>query len=123
MKTINTGDIFQIGEHIIACGDSLDSAFVSKVLGTKKIRAIISDPPYGVAYVENKKDFVNIAVKDKIIKGDHLQSDEEYRAFTKKWLLNAVPHLETYNTCYIFNCDLMYSALRLGMKDAGLYYS
>ena len=124
METINKGDIFKVGDHVIACGDCLDSNFVRKVIGINKIRAVITDPPYGVAYVENKKDFVNLAVKNnKVIAGDHLQSDEEYRKFTKDWLSCVTPHLEKYNTCYIFNCDLMYPALRLGMKDAGYFYS
>lgn len=123
METIKKGDIYKIGEHIIACGDSTDTAFVAKIIGTRKIRAIVTDPPYGVAYVENKKGFVNLVKDTKAIVGDHLQSDDEYRMFTKKWLSCITPHLETYNTCYIFNCDLMYPALRLGMKDAGFYYS
>ena len=57
MKTfIQQGDIYKIGDHTIACGDALDNGFVSKVIGDKKIRCILSDPPFGVAYVEGKKD-------------------------------------------------------------------
>ncbi len=46
MKNIKQGDVFKLGEHIIACGDSLNTSFVSQVIGDKKIRAIISDPEY-----------------------------------------------------------------------------
>ena len=56
MKNTQQGDIYTLGEHIIACGDSLDTAFVSRVIGDKKIRAITTDPPYAVAYVEGKRD-------------------------------------------------------------------
>jgi site-specific DNA-methyltransferase (adenine-specific) len=124
MTTIQQGDIWKIGEHVIACGDSLDPVFVSKVIGDKKIRAIISDPPYGVAYVEGKKELSKLGVdSDKAIAGDQLQSDKEYAVFTKEWLDAAQPHLETYNACYIFNGDSMFPALREGMKAAGFYYS
>lgn len=121
---VNKGDIFKIGNHIIGCGDSTDREFVYKIIGNHKIRSIITDPPYGVAYVENKRGFLELGVKDeKIIIGDHLQTDSEYEDFTKKYLGIIVPHLEEYNTCYIFNADPMFPALRCGMKYSGFYYS
>lgn len=121
---INKGDIFRVGNHIIGCGDSLDKEFVAKVIGNNKIRAVVTDPPYGVAYVENKKGFAKLGVKDeKIIIGDHIQSEDEYEEFTRKYLGAVVPYLEEYNACYIFNADPMFPALRIGMKNAGFYYS
>jgi len=121
---ISKGDIFKVGNHIIGYGDSTDIDFVSKVIGGNKIRAIVTDPPYGVAYVENKKGFVKLGVKDeKIIVGDHLQSEDEYGDFTRKYLGAVTPYLENYNGCYIFNADPMFPSLRKGMKDAGFYYS
>ncbi len=121
--TIKQGDIWQLGEHIIGCGSSLDTAFVSKVVGDRKIRAIVSDPPYGVAYVEGKRDFNKLGAANKAIIGDQLQTDVQYTAFTKQWLEAVVPHLESYNAAYIFNSDLQYPALRAGMQAAGFYYS
>jgi site-specific DNA-methyltransferase (adenine-specific) len=121
---VNKGDIFQIGNHVIGCGDSTDREFVKKVIGKNKIRTILCDPPYGVAYVENKKGFAKLGVKDeKIIAGDHLQSEEEYENFTKKYLGVVIPYLEEHNAVYIFNADPMFPSLRSGMKQAGFYYS
>lgn len=123
-KIIQPGEIYKLGEHIIGCGSCLDSEFVNKIIGDKKIRAIISDPPYGVAYVEGKKDLSKLGVdSDKVIIGDQLQTDEEYILFTKTWLEAVKAHLDSYNACYIFNGDMMYPALRTGMKEAGFYYS
>ena len=122
---INQGDIYKLGEHIIACGDALDVEFVNKVVGDIKIRAIISDPPYGVSYVEGKKYLKQKLGIDsnKSIVGDQLQTDEEYTLFTKTWLEAVKPHLASYNASYIFNGDLMFPALRTGMKEAGFHYS
>jgi DNA modification methylase len=121
---INKGNIFKIGDHVVGCGDSTDKEFVSKVIGSNKIRAIVCDPPYGVAYVENKKGFAKLGTDDdKKIVGDHLQSESEYENFTKKYLGAVIPHLENINAVYIFNSDLMFSSLRSGMKHAGFYYS
>ncbi len=122
--SIQQGDIWSVGGHVIGCGSSLDSAFVNRVIGERKIRAIVTDPPYGVAYVEGKKDISTLGVdNEKAIIGDQLQTEEEYADFTKSWLGPAIPHLDDYNACYIFNSDLMYFALRQGMKDAGFHYS
>lgn len=121
---INKGDIFKIGNHIIGCGDSTDREFVNKVIGKNKIKAIITDPPYGVAYVENKKGFTKLGVKEeKVIENDHLQTEREYENFTLKYLGLTIPFLEEYNACYIFNADLMFPALRNGIKNSGFYYS
>lgn len=124
MMEIKQGEIYTVKGHVVACGDSLDQDFAEKVIGGRKIRAIVSDPPFGVEYVESKRIFNNLGVKNaKNIIGDQLQSDEEYQEFTRKWLEAAKPHLEPYNACYIFNSDLMYPALRKGMEEAGLHYS
>lgn len=121
---VTKGDIFKIGNHIVACGDSLDRAFVAKIIGNNKIRAVITDPPYGVAYVENKKGFLKLSTdEDKTITNDHIQTEEEYEEFTRTYLGSVIPHLEEYNAVYIFNADPMFPSLRAGMKSAGFYYS
>lgn len=123
-RKIQQGSIWQLGEHILGCGDSTDKDFVEKVVGERKIKCILTDPPYGVAYVEGKQGFNQIGREtNKVIAGDELQTEEKYTAFTKQYLDAIKDHLESYNACYIFNGDLMYPALRAGMKQAEFYYS
>lgn len=122
MNKIKKGDIYKVGNHIIGCGDSTDKNFVKAVVGERKIKAIITDPPYGVAYVENKKGIVDLNVS-KEIKGDHLQTEYEYSRFTEKWLKAISPHLDDYNTFHIFNSDLMFLALRTGIVMAVFHFS
>jgi 16S rRNA G966 N2-methylase RsmD len=83
---IQNGDIYKLGDHVLGCGSSTDKDFVDKVIGDKKIRCVICDPPYGIAYVEGKKNLnQKLGVNsDKAIIGDQLQTDEEYSEFTKK---------------------------------------
>lgn len=45
------GQIFQLGNHRLMCGDSTDWKDVSKLMDGKKARLIFTDPPYGVSYV------------------------------------------------------------------------
>lgn len=121
--SIKNGEIYKVADHIIACGDCLDPEFVSKVIGDMKIKAVITDPPYGVDYVKNKKDVARLGVKDpKEILGDHIQSEQEYEKFTEKWIKAVLPYLGLYNTFHIFNSDAMLLALRSGMRSSGLYF-
>ena len=113
-NSIKLGDIFQLDVHTIACGDSRDIPFVQSVVGKWKIKAIITDPPYGVAVTESKRNFQSLK-KDKVIENDHIQTDEEYIMFTSQWLGAVLPYLERKNAMYIFNSDKMLFALREGM--------
>lgn len=111
------GDIYKLGSHILGCGSSLDKDFVDKVIavgGVLAVRAIVSDPPYGVAYK---------AKNHELIENDQIQTEDEYSEFTKAYLDIIKTHLESYNAFYIFNSDMMYPALRTGIKQAGYYYS
>lgn len=132
MKTIEQGEVWKLGEHVLGCGSSTDPVFVDCVMAQlpegMKVRAIVTDPPYGVAYVEGKRDFNKLAADAhqggvRAIMNDHIQSESTYAAFTKEYLDAVKDHLAPYNACYLFNSDLMFRALRTGMEAAGFYYS
>lgn len=116
-RVITIGEIYKVGNHVAACGDSRDRAFVSKVIGTGKIDLIVSDVPYGVGYVENK--FTAGGVKHAPILNDHPQSEEEFSAFTRAWLEAAKPFMAKKNTAYVFCGDRMLFAFRDGLIKAG----
>jgi len=121
-NSIKSGSIYQLGNHFIACGDSRDKELVTRLVGKLKIKAVISDPPYGCAIVESKDGFGSI-LKDKVIANDHLQSDTEYKIFTRDWIKAVTPHLSPKNAIYIFNSDKMIFALRDGMVEAGVKFA
>lgn len=110
------GTIWQLGEHRLALGDSSDATLLKRLIGNEKIALICTDPPYGVAAVEAKRDFKPL-VKNKAIANDHIQSDDEYRSFSKAWLEAIAPHLARKNSCYVFNADKMVWPLREAMLD------
>lgn len=126
--TVQQGDIYKLGDHLLGCGSSADKPFVEKIIGKNKIRCILTDPPYGVAYVEGKRDFSKLGADNtaggvREIINDQTQTEGQYTAFTAAWLNAVKERLDHYNTVYIFNSDLMFCALRDGMKEVGFFYS
>jgi site-specific DNA-methyltransferase (adenine-specific) len=61
------GDLYEIGEHRLLCGDSTDSDQVAKLMDGEKADMVMTDPPYGV---EIKGKFTGT------ILNDNLQGDE-----------------------------------------------
>lgn len=47
------GDLWQIGEHRLLCGDATKSEDVERVMGAERAGAVVTDPPYGVAVVKS----------------------------------------------------------------------
>ena len=116
--SIKEGEIYKLGEHRLACGDCRNPKLVKKLIGSQKIKMILTDPPYGVGYVENKKGFCQIK-KDVAIVNDSVDSEASYKIFTRDWLNAARPYLSIKNSYYVFNSDRMIFALKDGMADAG----
>lgn len=119
---IQKNDIYQLGSHYLACGDCLDPTIVERLTGERRVSLILTDPPYGVGYVENKASF-NMPKKNKVIANDQLRTDVEYGDFMAGWLNLIKPHLADKNSYYLFNSDKMLFAMREGIQLAGFKFA
>lgn len=63
------GDVFELGRHRLICGDSTDPAVVEQLMQGEQAALVITDPPYGVAYVGKSED---LAADRKTIANDNL---------------------------------------------------
>lgn len=119
---INPGDFYQLGTHRLLCADSTKPEAVHALTQEQKINLLLTDPPYGVGYVESKQHF-NALTKDKIITNDQEQTEDEYQQFSERWLSVLLPHLALKNSLYIFNSDRMLFALRKAMDIHNIKFS
>jgi len=46
--SVELGQMWQLGEHRVVCGDCTDRAVVERVMGGEKAGAVVTDPPYGI---------------------------------------------------------------------------
>lgn len=50
------GDLWQLGNHRLLCGDSTKIDDVERLMGGEKADMVFTDPPYGVSYTKKTKE-------------------------------------------------------------------
>ena len=116
------GDIWQLGEHRLMCGDSIDLQQVKTLMGGVRADMVFTDPPYGVA-IGDKNAMLNSVQKAgrccKNIINDTLPVDKLYDVL-RQAMENVKANCEddaTYFVCAPPGGDM---GLMMMMKDAGL---
>ena len=48
------GEMYELGNSILMCGDSTDAEDVARLTDNKKVKLVLTDPPYGIDVVQSK---------------------------------------------------------------------
>ena len=82
IKTPKTqkGDIWQLGDHFLMCGDSTSAEDVARLMDGTKADLSVTDPPYNVYYTGKTADKLKIGQD---CMGDHAFHDFLVAAFTR----------------------------------------
>jgi DNA modification methylase len=76
---VKPGQLWELGEHRLICGDCTDSAVVARVMADECADLVLTDPPYSVNYGEKNRALNSIGRSNRIesdIEGDDLSTEE-----------------------------------------------
>jgi len=71
------GDLYQLGDHRLLCGDSTDIVAVERLMDGQKADMVFTDPPYGIAYSSKKFDGNKTGVTNKRNKAPMIIGDDQ----------------------------------------------
>lgn len=106
------GDIYQLGDHRLMCGDSTLIDNVEALMGGEKADLLITDPPYNVDYTGKTKDALKIE-NDKM-------EDGNFRQFLYDAFISAFTVMKEGASFYIWHADSEGYNFRGACRDAGL---
>lgn len=105
------GDIYQLGDNRVMCGDSTVLEDVEKLMGGEKADMLLTDPPYNVNYEGKTKDKLKI-------KNDQMGNDN-FRQFLTDAFSNADMVMKPGAVFYIWHADSEGYNFRGACFDAG----
>lgn len=105
------GDLYELGQHRVLCGDSTQLEAVLALCGDNKVDMLVTDPPYNVAYTGKTKDALTI-------ENDEM-SDVGFRQFLVDAFTNAFQAMKAGASFYIFHADSEGYNFRGAIHDIG----
>ena len=112
------GDIWQLGDHRLICGDSTDANIINYLMGGEKADLVVTDPPYNMAYEGsgNTKDRAS-----KRILNDNMP-EPEFEQFMQKVYNAYYASMKDGASIYVFYKELGSGVFMRKMRDAGLTF-
>jgi DNA modification methylase len=76
------GDTWTAGDHVIHCGDSLDEASYSAIMGDEKARLCVTDPPFNVPIAGHVSGLGQVQHRE-FVQASGEMTSEQFSAFLK----------------------------------------
>ena len=105
------GDLYQLGNHRLLCGDSASLDDVAKLMGGEQADMLLTDPPYNVAYEGATEDKLTIQNDD--------MEDEDFRQFLRDVYASADSAMKPGASFYIWHADSEGYNFRGAAHDVG----
>lgn len=90
------GEMYELGNSILMCGDSTSAEDVARLMGGEKADMVFTDPPYGVSMSRSL-----VSGKDNSIMNDDL-NDKDFSAFLEKAIKNIVDYSKNNTPLYLW---------------------
>lgn len=107
------GDIYVLGQHAIACGDSTDPEVLASLMGGGVADMVFTDPPYGVDYSGSGKNSSNRIMNDNL-------GDDEFAKLLTGAFRAAFANTKSTAGWYVFHDPSTQSKFEASLAAAGL---
>lgn len=112
---VSRGELYEIGEHRVLCGDSTKPEDIERLMKGEKADLVWTDPPYGVSY----KGTNNPNGKSwDVIEGDNLR-DSELQSFLKAIFQNAREASKTNAALYTCYASSNHQEFEKALEESG----
>jgi DNA modification methylase len=111
------GNIIELGNHLLICGDSTDPKVIEKLSREKVANMIYFDPPYNISLDYNK----GVGGKGKYGgQTNDNKTEAEYIEFLKKILKNGLSITKENANCFIWNDENNIALVQSLFKELGI---
>lgn len=109
------GDLIEIGEHRLLCGDSTQTDTFKTLFGEQLADMVVTDPPYNVAYEGKTKDALKIENDD--------MSDSDFYQFLYDFYTALGSYTKAGGAWYVWQPDKYINVFVDSFLDSGFKFS
>jgi DNA modification methylase len=100
-QVVAKGDVWCLGNHVIACGDSQEAELMCRLMGERRAAVVFADPPYNVKIGGHVSGLGKIVHREFAMASGEM-SVEEFKSFLLRFLVALLPLL--VNGAILFVC-------------------
>lgn len=119
------GEVYELGRHRLICGDALDPEVLRKLVGTKRMHLVFTDPPYGVSYEGHPESTIapeereaGAKPKFEMIRGDDLRG-KELRTFLRDAFFAGAKVARPSAAWYVWHASSTQALFEAALADCG----
>lgn len=106
------GDVYELGEHVVVCGDSTNKDHVDNLMKGNKADVVFTDPPYNVNYSGKGENTSNTILNDSM-------SDASFDSFLDKVFKNYSSVSKNGAGWYVFHSSSTQHQFQKAIENAG----